>query len=309
MKRTVAASLLLLGCATPIAAQVYSVDGKCTSLKIGTRNLTPDCKPNVAKADLNANSISFFFTLQSGGFVEFVGSDGPNPSDSSDIVNLREVVLKAIPNGIEDEKKKVSGMCLYDDPDTPDPRIVCTATSREGEVFSAEFRVTQGSVVDITKPQYPRLQPPESTQEQAAPKASMSQGYDVTDEEIAAAQAPPPPEFVAVKTLNLCNKSKRKIELARYQKYSTAIADQDYVVAGWLHIESGDCAEITYPDGDFAFYALDGRGREWSGNRRLCVEESAFKRIYMEQYRCSKRFVRGFKNFRSDELYDTVTLN
>ena len=101
----------------------------------------------------------------------------------------------------------------------------------------------------------------------------------------------------------------RKISLASYQKYSTAIADPNYVVVGWLHIESGDCAEITYPDGDFAFYALDGRGREWSGDRRLCVEESAFKRIYMEQYRCSKRFVRGFKNFRSDELYDSVTLN
>ncbi len=218
MRSLVAATLLLMGCTTPLAAQVYSVDGSCKSLKVGAQDLTSDCKPNVANVAPNPNSISFFFGLQQGGYVEFMGAEGPKPSDSSNIVNLREVVLKALPGSRSDETKKVSGMCLHDNPNAPDPRIVCSATSTDGEVFAAEFKVIRGSVSDMMKPKAGQ-KPAQDLQ----PKDGMRQGYDVSDEDIASVEARKTSQLLSIKTIKICNESKRGINVSTYRNTTSGL--------------------------------------------------------------------------------------
>jgi len=303
--RYLAAAIFLFIGSSPVSAQLFTVKGTCASLKIGEQDLTAQCEDEAANVAPNAKSISFFFPLKNGGFVEFLGSDGANPSDSSDLTNLREVVMKKLPGSLRDETKEVTGMCLYGNPNKPDARIVCSARAADGEVFSAEFEVVQGSAESIM--------PPGDTPATADPGTSAggptSQGYDVTEEEIAADEADYPQEFLPTKTVNVCNQSRRTINIATYQKYNARTDDTNYIVVGWWEIKKGECREMNYPEGDFAFYAMDGKGREWSGKRRLCIDFSAFQRIYQEQYRCEKRLVRGFKNYRSDEQYATITLN
>lgn len=110
--------------------------------------------------------------------------------------------------------------------------------------------------------------------------------------------------------LTVCNKSNTKANLAFYTKYNNVVSDDSYTVQGWYPVEANKCTDLGgFTPGDFAFYANNEKGREWTGrDLKLCVDTNRFKHIYYEETKCAKSLRRGFSKLKIDSSEYTLNL-
>ncbi len=256
---------------------------------------------------------NFTFETSTKKSVTFSGPLGD--SSSSALTRFSLIKTVTMTKGEESTDFPASGRCLYGDPFAGRTTISCEAELKEGRKITAVF-LTNGKkpavgneVLDyLTAAEPPLPQIPQSTQSAPVEPGSVQQGYA------------PEPEFgkvesiqlegIATFSLTVCNRTGRKIVLAFHTKYNNLLIDESYAVHGWYTAPAQKCTVLgDFPPTDFAFYANNESGREWTGkDYSLCVESERFKRIVYNETKCTKLLRKGFTALKIDSREYTLTL-
>lgn len=84
------------------------------------------------------------------------------------------------------------------------------------------------------------------------------------------------PSLLMAKVTTICNYSTSP---DLYLAYSSDVSGF-WWVQGWRHLEQGSCSDFYHEGSYFYYYADDNDGREWGGDFRHCVLDTAFKIRY-----------------------------
>lgn len=318
------AGLIFMLSRTVAAAENYMLlNGKCAQLVLGENDYSNQCTTHLFHMFASPERLIFQFFAEKASVTSlaFVGRDGENPSPDTDVTHIHTLIVTT--NG-QDKEYPAKGLCSFGNPYKGRTTISCSGASDDFGQFNASFFTDGSSPYDFeagaksngqsaqtwseNAPKMHREQEKQNltvdtAQQKAPPDEDIEQGYgDEEDNKIIA-------EWGGDFNLTVCNNTKRDVSIAVYMKYNNLVVDPNYVVSGWFKATKDSCSDLgKFPLGDFAFFATDDAGRRWEGkDKRLCIENTRFKRVYFEDYQCNKNEVRGFS--RINVTSDTYTIN
>ena len=129
--------------------QVFSMNGACSTLRVGARDLTRLCKGKLASFTLANGRVGFTFLIGDEGLLQFSGDGSkqvslPGQRAIQPIDRVRLTIAKTGPEAVSTTTG--SGRCTYGNPFAGTAKLSCRVAAGKG-LFVAEF-VTDGSPSD-----------------------------------------------------------------------------------------------------------------------------------------------------------------
>lgn len=123
-----------------MAGEVWTMEGRCTELRVPGYDFTIACSSKVVNANNDRGQVAFIFPMKNGGMVTFVGNGAAQVSTANQTATqpVSEVVWSMGMQGVADKRFKAAGTCKYGNAFAGVTQVTCAASTKDGD-YSAKF--------------------------------------------------------------------------------------------------------------------------------------------------------------------------
>ena len=107
----------------------------------------------------------------------------------------------------------------------------------------------------------------------------------------------------------VCNQTNVSISVAVMNREQPT--SREWYIQGWWNVDAQSCRSLGYRPKSAIYAHAMGGGKTWSGDTRVCVETTKFKRVNYGNVQCDASRHRGFRrlNVTGDEFTWTLSMN